>query len=503
MIATYRYDALGRRVERDVAGGAVTRFVLSGPETIEEFDGSNVWRARYVYEDEIDRPRAMDRADAADVDGDSNTTEVLRFHYHQNALGSVSELSAPTGAVVEWVTYDVYGAAAIVDRTGTSVTSSAVGNPFLFTGREWDVEIGLYHYRARAYDPATGRFVQREPLGYVSGLSQYEYASSSPGTRADPLGLEDEPYVLPSRSGSSRAIVTTMSARVGSSATNVTSPMDAGQHFDVASPVLSYQDVMRHSDSASSSARGLSDAEVTPSGTRTRPTGEIESLVWILVEFGHWGFIEVEIRIPAWLVDECGEKIGRTTVRGAKVSVVWVHDGFEWRLAIVVEDGPDGYDSSDRDDGVMGVFDDAIAGDMNAALDWLAAQWADPSQWAQGVASAATAAAGGNWGASGGRVARAVQAAGRSASRAAGNDFGFKVRLSIGEAMSAGEDWVGPFARPATGQGAGRGSGVTVSLSHPGRVFRLTSRDLVGHGATPQPHFHLVAPAANLHVKLR
>ena len=164
-IATYRYDALGRRVEKDVAGGATTRYLLDGVEVIEEVDGSNVWQARYLFEDGIDRPRAMDRADQADVDGDSNTTEVLRFHYHQQALGSVTELTDPGGAVVEWVVYDAYGQPTVRDRAGSVVGQSAVGNPFLFTGREWDPESGTFHYRARTYDPQGGQVPQRDPRG--------------------------------------------------------------------------------------------------------------------------------------------------------------------------------------------------------------------------------------------------------------------------------------------------------------------------------------------------
>ena len=121
---------------RPVAGGATTRYILDGVQVVEEFDGSNVWQARYVYEDGIDQPRCMDRADIADVNGNSNTTEVLRFHYHQQALGSVTELTQPTGAVVEWVTYDVYGQPTIRNQVGRTVTQSAVGNPWLYTGRE-------------------------------------------------------------------------------------------------------------------------------------------------------------------------------------------------------------------------------------------------------------------------------------------------------------------------------------------------------------------------------
>ena len=80
VIATYRYDALGRRVEKAVVGGATTRYILDGVQVVEEYDGANAWQALYVYEDGIDRPRCMDRRDIADVNGNSNTTEILRFH---------------------------------------------------------------------------------------------------------------------------------------------------------------------------------------------------------------------------------------------------------------------------------------------------------------------------------------------------------------------------------------------------------------------------------------
>ncbi len=189
VIATYRYDALGRRVEKAVSGGATTRYVLDGQEAVEEYDGQDVWQARYVYEDGIDRPRVMDQADQADVNGNQNTTEVLRFTYHQQALGSVTEISEPGGSVVEWVTYDVYGKPTILDQQGNVVTQSPVGNPYLFTGREFDAEDGLYFYRARAYDPVAGRFLQADPCHYRDSFNGYEYARSASASYQDPLGL--------------------------------------------------------------------------------------------------------------------------------------------------------------------------------------------------------------------------------------------------------------------------------------------------------------------------
>lgn len=53
------------------------------------------------------------------------------------------------GAAQEWMTCDVYGQPTIRDKGGAVVSQSAVGNPYLFTGREYDPESGLYFYRAR------------------------------------------------------------------------------------------------------------------------------------------------------------------------------------------------------------------------------------------------------------------------------------------------------------------------------------------------------------------
>ena len=63
-VSTYRYDARGRRVEKDV-GGTVTRYILDGVTVVEEFDGTDTWQASYIHGDRIDHPCAMDRADIA------------------------------------------------------------------------------------------------------------------------------------------------------------------------------------------------------------------------------------------------------------------------------------------------------------------------------------------------------------------------------------------------------------------------------------------------------
>ena len=66
--------------------------------------------------------------------------------------------------------------------------SSALDNPYLFTGRRYDPETGWYYYRHRYLDPIAGRFVQRDPLGYKDGMNLYEYLRSNPINHRDPSG---------------------------------------------------------------------------------------------------------------------------------------------------------------------------------------------------------------------------------------------------------------------------------------------------------------------------
>jgi RHS repeat-associated protein len=60
---------------------------------------------------------------------------------------------------------------------------------YLYTGREYDPETGLYYYRARYYSPELGRFISRDPLGYGGGsMGLYEYGAGNPAVNVDPSG---------------------------------------------------------------------------------------------------------------------------------------------------------------------------------------------------------------------------------------------------------------------------------------------------------------------------
>ena len=70
-------------------------------------------------------------------------------------------------------------------------SSGTLTNPFQYTGRELDSETGLYYYRARYYDPSTGRFISEDPTEFDGGINFYRYAANSPTNFIDPLGLAE------------------------------------------------------------------------------------------------------------------------------------------------------------------------------------------------------------------------------------------------------------------------------------------------------------------------
>ena len=85
-----------------------------------------------------------------------------------------------TGAIVESYAYGPFGASDEV---------SGAGNPYRFTGRRLDDETGFYHYRARVYSVALGRFLQPDPAGFADGLNLYAYVANDPMNFIDPMGL--------------------------------------------------------------------------------------------------------------------------------------------------------------------------------------------------------------------------------------------------------------------------------------------------------------------------
>jgi RHS repeat-associated protein len=107
-----------------------------------------------------------------------------------NAVGFaiIFEKSCDGHAYLERYRYDAYGNRTVLSPVGTVFgAKSLYGNSVGFTGRYHDQETGLTFFRARYFDPVLGRFIGRDPLGYVDGMSLYS-AYFAPND-LDPDGL--------------------------------------------------------------------------------------------------------------------------------------------------------------------------------------------------------------------------------------------------------------------------------------------------------------------------
>ena len=174
--SAYRYDGLGRRIEKDV-NGTITRYVYDDEDILLETDVANTILARYTHGPGIDEPLIMERD--LNASGTFETNE--RFFYHADGLGSITELTDSIGTVSQAYVYDSFGQ--IVQQIGT------LANLYTYTGREFDTESGLYYYRTRYYDAKIGRFLQEDPIGSLGGINFYTYVGGNPTNFTDPIGM--------------------------------------------------------------------------------------------------------------------------------------------------------------------------------------------------------------------------------------------------------------------------------------------------------------------------
>lgn len=106
------------------------------------------------------------------------TTSVF---YSFDSEGNVAHRSNASGTVLSNHLLDAYGA----------VKSGTITEPFGYkaqVGYYTDVETGLQLLTHRYYDPNTGRFLTRDPIGYDGGINLYSYVTNNPTNWIDPLG---------------------------------------------------------------------------------------------------------------------------------------------------------------------------------------------------------------------------------------------------------------------------------------------------------------------------
>ncbi len=215
-VTTLGYDAEGLRVSKQVGGGSVTNYLVDTfsptgyPQVLVEYTGTGAGRQpqrTYTYGLDLISQRTVAGGLVEFFSNDAlGTTRFLtRFDPGVTSLdGQLGELTTQT------FTYDAYGLLA---------SGSAAATAYLYTGEQWDNDVGAYYLRARWYLPEWGRFLSRDaiegtPIDPLS-LHKYLYCSDDPVNRIDPSGLAD--FNIASLTAS----IGTIMARAANTAINV------------------------------------------------------------------------------------------------------------------------------------------------------------------------------------------------------------------------------------------------------------------------------------------
>ena len=182
VVVEYEYDSAGRRIEANDAAGNRDYLVapigntdLESPHLVTDENGDLI--SAYVYGGAMPLMRL-----------DENGNPV---YYLTDAMGSVIGLADGSGIEVADFRYDSFGNL----RSSTGIEGDReelAGGDFRFQGQWLESTTDLYHFRARYYDPESGRFVSRDPVELIEyepeSSNPYQFVYNNPHIYSDPTG---------------------------------------------------------------------------------------------------------------------------------------------------------------------------------------------------------------------------------------------------------------------------------------------------------------------------
>jgi RHS repeat-associated protein len=167
----YVIDGRNRRIGKKVNGTQVQGFLYQdGLRIIAELDGGNQMVSRFVYADKGNVPAYL-------VKG-GTTYRIVSDHLGSPRL----VVNTADGTVAQRLDYDAWGWVLLDTNPGFQ--------PFGYAGGLYDRDTGLVRFGARDYDPETGRWTAKDPIGFGGGdANLYGYVRNNPIRYTDPRGL--------------------------------------------------------------------------------------------------------------------------------------------------------------------------------------------------------------------------------------------------------------------------------------------------------------------------
>jgi RHS repeat-associated protein len=166
----YKHNALGNRVSKLVDGVVVEKYLwLNKTTLVAIYDGNDNLVQRFEY--------TLGNTPI------SFTQNGSKFYISSDHLGSPRTISDASGNVLKAVDYDSFG-------NVVSDTNPTLEIPFGFAGGLHDKDTNLIRFGYRDFDPETGRWTARDPIGFAGGdTNLYGYVASDPVNFIDSNGL--------------------------------------------------------------------------------------------------------------------------------------------------------------------------------------------------------------------------------------------------------------------------------------------------------------------------
>jgi RHS repeat-associated protein len=180
--ASYRYNAIGERVATTgTTTTTINTYTLydENGNWIGDYDGTGAAKQQAVW---------FGNAPVGLVVG-SGSAQTLQY-VQPDHLGTPRAVIDPSRNVAIW-TWDAKSEAFGNSPPNQDPDQDGIAFVFnmRFPGQKFDAASGLVYNYFRDYDPATGRYIQSDPIGLAGGENTYAYVGNSPASEADPFGL--------------------------------------------------------------------------------------------------------------------------------------------------------------------------------------------------------------------------------------------------------------------------------------------------------------------------
>jgi len=181
---SYGYNALGQRISKTV-NGVATRYVYAEQGHLSgEYNASGQLIQKIVWLGDLPIAALRPGATTPDI-----------YYIHAYHLGTPRKITRPNDNRVVWRWEPEAFGNSLPDQNPSGLGSFAFN--LRFPGQYYDQETGLFYNYFRDYDPATGRYVESDPIGLRGGINTYTYVYNNPLRYTDPQGLFALPLAIP------------------------------------------------------------------------------------------------------------------------------------------------------------------------------------------------------------------------------------------------------------------------------------------------------------------